>query len=174
MQEGDPCCGGSSTGQSEKKPTLLENAEDQVFTIEKSYYMIRFNESDLFMQKVGLAGLFSFCVFLFASYYTFGLWPVKYKAMTFYGMFYGSGPLALFGLYKGGPKRLVAALFILAVSGYIAFYATQLEGDWPSKIKESFSMVKDYGYMAMTGELPPGMSMPKKKKKKGKKKKQQK
>jgi len=49
-----------------------------------------------------------------------------------------------------------------------------LEGDWPSKIKESFSMVKDYGYMAMTGELPPGMSMPKKKKKKGKKKKQQK
>ena len=49
--DGD-CCGPGSAGQSEKKPTLLENAEDQIFTIEKSYYMIRFNESDMLMQKV--------------------------------------------------------------------------------------------------------------------------
>ena len=80
--------------------------------------------------------MFGFFCFLFASYYTFGLWPVKYKAMTYYGIFYGLGPLTLFGLYKGGIKRLVAFLFILAFIGYVMFYATQIDykEGWPAKI----------------------------------------
>jgi len=68
--------------------------------------------------------MFFFCVFLFGSYYTFGLWPVKYKAMIFMGFFYGFGPLMLLGLYKGGKQRLIAALLTLAFIGYLTFYAT--------------------------------------------------
>lgn len=45
---GGGCCGGEGTvDQSEKKPVLLELADDQEFTTPKSYYMVRFSETDI-------------------------------------------------------------------------------------------------------------------------------
>lgn len=91
-------------------------------------------------------------IFLFIAYFSFFAWPIKYQVMTYLGLFYGTGPLLLYGLYAGGLKRIVAGVFSLLILAYIAFYASQIEkGDILSKFSESFGMIRDQGHFYMIG-----------------------
>lgn len=75
MQEGDCCSGPGTEKQSEKKPSLLELAEDQDFATEKAYYMRRKKDSEAIWEKIGLVFMFIGLVFMFALFFTFSVWP---------------------------------------------------------------------------------------------------
>ena len=94
-------------------------------------------------------------LFAFAGYFTFTVWPLKYKVMTYYGFFYGSFPMfglgIPYGLYKGGVKRLVAILMTIIVVGSIGWLASKSEKEGMAKVDETYLVVYEMGYILFTG-----------------------